>query len=72
MAQDKKSIDMGREIAAILAEWRPQEGSTADIADAVMSALERYNMTVAPTMESELRTIFVYLQEKMEYRSRSF
>ena len=69
---DKRAFDVGREIADILIQWRPQEGSTEDIAEAVMAALGRYNLTVAPTMESELRTIFVYLREKMEYRSRSF
>ena len=72
MAQERQATDVGREIASILTEWRPEEGYTEDIADAVMNALSRYNLKVAPTMESELRTIFVYLREKMEELSRSF
>ena len=72
MAQDKKPMDVGHQIADILTDWRPNEGSQEDIADAIMHALERYNINVAPTMESELRTIFVFLEHKMDERQRSF
>ena len=71
MAQDKKPFEVGHDISDILVDWRPQEGSTEDIADAVMDALEQYNLAVAETMESELRTIFVYLDQKMKERLRS-
>lgn len=72
MAQHKEPIDVGHAIADILTAWRPQEGNAEDIAKAVMHALERYNINVAPTLESDLRTIFVHLQERIEERQRSF
>ena len=72
MTQDKRAIDVGGEIAGILAAWRPQEGAHEDIADAVMAALGVYNMKVAPTMESELRTIFELLEDRFNERRRSF
>ena len=72
MAQDKKAIDVGHEVADILIGWRPSEGYAEDIASAVMCALERYNIEVAPDLESELRTIFVYLDRQMDERRMSF
>ena len=71
MAQDKQPFDVGREIAVILAEWRPQEGSAKDIADAIEYALSGYNIKVAPDLETELRSIFVYLRKMMDERLRS-
>lgn len=71
MAEEKTAFDVGGEIGAILTQWRPEEGGTEDIADAVMAALERYNTNVAPDLESELRTIFVYLDQRMKERLRS-
>ena len=71
-ANGKRPIDVGREIAAILTRWRPEEGSAEDVASAIMHALERYNINVAPSMESELRTIFVRLSKLMDERRRSF
>ena len=72
MVQAKEPIDVGHEIANILKGWRPCEGSAKDIATAVLHALERYNIDTAPTLESELRTIFAYLRQMMDERSRSF
>ena len=72
MASKKQPINVGCEIAKILAEWRPNEGSYVDVADAIMSALEQYTMSVAPGMESELRTIFNVLEQEISERRRSF
>ena len=71
MGQAREPFDVGREVAAILISWRPEEGYAEDIAEAVVQALSRYNLQVASSMESELRTIFVYLREKMDEQQRS-
>ena len=72
MAQEKQPLDISREIADILTDWRPEAGSHEDIATAIMHTLERYTINVAPTEESELRTIFVVLQRMIEERRMSF
>ena len=72
MTQERQPIDVSREIADILTEWRPEAGSHEDVATAIMHTLERYTINVAPTEESELRTIFQVLQSMIEERRMSF
>ena len=72
MTEGKQAIDVGHEIADVLEKWRPNEGSAEDIATAVIHGLIRYNINVAPTLESELRTIFNYLERMIEEEQRSF
>ena len=72
MDQKKEAIEVGREIGNILEAWRPAKGNGMDVAEAVMHGLESYNINVAPTEESYLRAIFVYLKTMIAERRRSF
>ena len=69
--QEKEAIHVGHEIAKLLLDWRPEMGHE-DVATAIMHALERYSIDNQNPDESELRTIFVYLERKIEERQRSF
>ena len=70
MAQDKKAIDIGHEMAELLAQWRP-EINGEDIASAVMHALERYSITLEGGSESGIRSCLFSLKDKVESRIRS-
>ena len=69
--QDKEAIDVGYEIAKLLLDWRPEMGHE-DVATAIMQPLERYSIDNQNSNESELRTIFGYLERMIEERERSF
>ena len=72
MAGKQRAIDVGRKMADLLKEWRPKiRGSDADVASAVMHALERYSIELEGPSESGLRVCLFSLSEKIDERIKS-
>ena len=69
MAQEKKAIDVGDEIAGILLEWRPDIVGE-DVASAIMYALEHYSIEVEGSSESGMGSCLFKLQAMVENRIR--
>ncbi len=53
MAQDKKAIDIGHEMAELLVQRRP-EMNGKDVASTTMHALERYAISLEGSGESRI------------------
>ena len=70
MAQDKRAIDVGHEMATLLAQWRP-EMNAEDVSDAIMHAMERYSITLEGPGETGLRSCLFSLKDKIDERIRS-
>ena len=66
----KEPVDIGKEMANLLVEWRPQM-APQDIAKAIMHALERYSIELEGSGESGLSSCMYELENKLEERRRS-
>ena len=70
MAQDKRPIDVGHEITALLQDWRPEMDADA-VTDAIMHALERYSINLEGGSETGMRSCLFRLRDKIDQRIRS-
>ena len=70
MTQEKKPIDVGRDIAAILSDWRP-EMNAADVADAIYYALENYSKNTDGSSESGMAYCMRLVKDIFDERLRS-
>ena len=70
MAQEKKAIDVGDEIAEILLKWRPDIVGE-DVASAIMYALEHYSETIEEGSEVGMGSCLFKLQAMVENRIMS-
>ena len=66
----KEPVDIGKEMANLLVEWRPQM-APQDIAKAIMYALERYSIDLEGSGEGGLSSCMYELENKLEERRRS-
>lgn len=64
---ERKPIDIGREIAELLIAWRP-EIDGEDVASAIMHALERYSIQIEGGAEGGLRWCLNELGPKIQER----
>ena len=69
MAKEKKAIDVGEEIADLLAEWRPQINGE-DVASAIIYALEHYSVELEGGSESGMSGCLFRLRAKVDQRIR--
>ena len=73
MADERKAIDVGHEMADVLLKWRPNIGSaTDDVASALMHAMEWYSTESEQVSESGLRALVFKVKDGINMRIMSF